>query len=104
MKTWRFHREVAEEIESTARWYERERRGLGVGFALMIDAVIEKLQEMPRLGSPMPDVPRELRVRRALLPRFPHAVVYVEHEDEYVIVAITHLRREPGYWLTRIDE
>src|SRR6185312_8001366 len=50
-----------------------ERRGLGVDFALMVDAVIEKLQEMPTLGTPMPDVPRELRARRVLLPRFPHA-------------------------------
>ena len=42
-KTWRFHSEVAEEVEATARWYEKERAGLGVEFALAVNAVIATL-------------------------------------------------------------
>jgi toxin ParE1/3/4 len=104
MKIWRFHPEVAAEIESTARWYERERLGLGVRFALTVDAVIESLQAMPTHGIAVREMPEALQVRRVLLPRFPHAIVYVEREEEYFVVAVTHLRREPGYWFPRVDE
>lgn len=103
-KTWRFHSEVATEIESAARWYEEQRPGLGVEFALAVSAVIDKLEAMPSLGSPMRDLTTNGMVRRVFLPRFQHAIVFVERRDEYFVIGVPHLRRAPGYWLTRLNE
>jgi hypothetical protein len=36
--------------------------------------------------------------------RFPYAIVFAETASEYVAIAVMHLRRRPGYWLTRIAE
>lgn len=36
--------------------------------------------------------------------RFPYRVVYLVHEDELVIVAYAHDRREPGYWDRRMGQ
>ncbi len=41
--------------------------------------------------------------RRHLARDFPFAVVYIEHEDQVVIVAVMPLRREPDYWKHRLD-
>jgi plasmid stabilization system protein ParE len=103
-KTWRFHPDVASELEDAARWYEKQRAGLGIDFALTVLSVIDTLQAMPTLGSPLVDMPTKETVRRIFLPRFQHAVVFVERPDEYFVVGVPHLRREPGYWLKRLDE
>lgn len=103
-KTWRFHPEVAEEVEATARWYEKERLGLGVDFALTVNAVIATLKEMPSLGSPIRDTTANRQIRRVFLPRFPHAIVFVERDSEYFVLAVPHLRRDPDYWRARLDD
>ena len=41
-------------------------------------------------------------VKRYLFERFPYAVVLVRHEHEFVVVAIHHQRRKPGYWKPRL--
>jgi len=41
-------------------------------------------------------------IRRALLARFPHAILYVEMPAEIRVVAFAHLRPRPGYWLHRV--
>jgi hypothetical protein len=42
----------------------------------------------------------ELNFRRALLPRFPYASVFVQLPSEIRIVAVAHLKRRPGIGLT----
>jgi len=39
--------------------------------------------------------------RRALVTKFPYAVVYREIQDEIEIIAIAHLKRRPKYWSSR---
>lgn len=101
MKPWRFHRAVLEEIESTARWYERERAGLGDEFVVALDDVLARLERGEVATSPVPEDPR---ARRVFLTRFPHAVVFVDSGEECFVLAVAHLRRSPGYWLERMSE
>ena len=49
-------------------------------------------------------VPEEPRARRVFLARFPHAVVFVDTGEAYLVLAVAHLKRRPGYWLSRMDE
>jgi hypothetical protein len=52
----------------------------------------------PRLHG----VPDDLLVRRALVHRFPFALVFIETPNALRIIAVAHVRRQPGYWLERI--
>jgi len=52
----------------------------------------------PRLLGPAP----ELGIRRALLPRFPFGLVFLQIGREIRIVAVAHAKRRPGYWLHRV--
>lgn len=99
MKPWRFHEEVPAELEETARWYERTRPGLGVDFLLVVREVVASLEEGTAVAGPLLD---DARARRVLLPRFPFAVVFTEAEDAFVIVAVAHHKRKPGYWSSRL--
>jgi toxin ParE1/3/4 len=40
--------------------------------------------------------------RRLFASRFPYAVIYVSRQDAIWIIAVMHVRREPGYWKGRI--
>ena len=101
MKPWRFHQEVPEEIDQTARWYESNRPGLGADFLIVLREVVSSLEEGSAVSSPAPEDPR---ARRILLPRFPFGVVFVEAEDAFVIVAVAHHKRRPGYWSSRVGK
>jgi plasmid stabilization system protein ParE len=84
------------DIREAALWYERQRPGLGVEFALRFDAVVERISQnplqFPEIGS---------GVRRALLQRFPYAIYFVLSAGP-VIIAILHQRRHPDTWKQRV--
>jgi len=48
------------------------------------------------------DAPFE--IRRAKLHRFPYHLFFSVRDEEVVVLAIAHERREPGYWSDRTDE
>jgi hypothetical protein len=49
------------------------------------------------------DVPPGLSIRRALLHRFPFALVFHQRgEGDTRIIAVAHAKRRPGYWLWRV--
>lgn len=49
------------------------------------------------MGVTVPHVKTTLPVRRALLDRFPYAVVFLEHEDRVHVITVAHYKRRPGY-------
>ena len=40
--------------------------------------------------------------RRHFSDVFPYAVIYLEREDYLWMVALMHMKREPGYWKERL--
>jgi hypothetical protein len=42
-------------------------------------------------------------VRRQILKRFPYMVVFACRDEELVVVAVSHTRRKPLYWLNRLN-
>jgi plasmid stabilization system protein ParE len=91
-----FHPEARLEFEEAADWYEQRRAGLGAEFVTAVRFKVQQLRVAPELW-------RSVRgVRRALVARFPYAVVYREtSHDVLEIVAIAHLSRQPAYWQER---
>ena len=95
-RSYRLHPDAEADLVGGAEWYESRRAGLGLEFIAAvqtrIDAVVEAPQRWRRVGN----------ARRALIPRFPYAIVYRERDDgEIEILAVAHLSRRPGYWAQR---
>ena len=68
-----------------------------------------KSKKCYRASEPLPesfprllDVPEDLEIRRALLPRFPYALVFISTGVEIQVIAVAHTKRRPGYWLDRV--
>lgn len=88
-------------MAEAARWYESHRSGLSMEFLEVLDDVMARLAEMPRMGSPVQDVADEA-IRRRAVRRFPYHVIYPELPDRLQILAVAHDRRRPGHWVGRV--
>jgi len=70
---------------------------LGRRFFNEISSVFRRIIEHP-LRYKQFDPP----ARRLFANGFPYAVIYVARPDAIWIIAVMHVRREPGYWKERI--
>ena len=94
--------EASSELAEAALWYEEKRRGVGEEFLDAVDAALEFIAGSPGAGSPVPDLPAELAVRRVAVKRFPFHIVYLEPTDDVIrVLAFAHDRRSPAYWRSR---
>jgi len=85
------------ELIDAQDWYENEAPGLGRLFRAAIDAVIERMRANPRQ---FPVVNKS--IRRALLRRFPYALMFVIEADETLtVIACFHGSRDPAHWQKR---
>ena len=97
----RISEEAYAEMAEAARWYERNRVGLGLEFLAAVDAAVARIEENPRIGSRTPGVDDE-DIRRVFVGRFPYHVVYIELPDRLQVLAVAHDRRRPAYWVGRL--
>ena len=92
-----FTRTASAELIDAQDWYENEAPGLGQHFRQTVDAVIERISASPRQ---FPAIYRN--VRRALLRRFPYALMFVIGPDETLtVIACFHGSRDPAHWQKR---
>lgn len=93
---FQFHPEAETEFLAAIDWYEERSAGMGADFAAQIHAAIERALAMP-LSWPKVDP----SIHRVMANRFPYGVLYAPSETSIFILAVMHLRREPGYWSAR---
>jgi len=74
----------------------RRRVGLAERFLADIDRTFDRIGERP---FQFPSVRDD--VCRALLHAFPYAVYFRAHDEDVVVLAVLHLRRNPKVWRTR---
>jgi len=98
---FRIETEASVELEEAATWYEERRPGLDGEFLEAVDEALAFIARWPHSGSPVPDVPADLLIRRTPVRRFPYHVVYLEIPGAIRILAFAHDRRSPGYWSAR---
>jgi plasmid stabilization system protein ParE len=78
-------------------WYEHEVPGLGRRFRSEVEAVVERMSANPRQFPVVYKI-----VRRALLHRFPYALMFVIEADETLtVIACFHGSRDPADWQKR---
>jgi plasmid stabilization system protein ParE len=85
------------ELIEAQDWYENEAPGLGRRFRQAVDAAIERTTANP---LQFPAIYRN--VHRALLRRFPYALLFViEPDDTLTVIACFHGSRDPAHWQKR---
>jgi plasmid stabilization system protein ParE len=89
---------AVEELGEAAAWYESKRPGLGAEFLEALERAMPRVLEMP---ASFPQILARPPVRRALVDRFPYAVVFMERGDEIHVLAYAHAKRRPLYWAPR---
>lgn len=93
----RFHEEARAEFTAGARYYEQQRRGLGLRFVAEMEETLARIVRAPHLHRTVDGDIRKVRVRR-----FPYGVIYRERGRVIEVVAVMHLHRRPGYWRRRV--
>jgi toxin ParE1/3/4 len=97
MKPIRFHPEAEAEMISAAVFYETKQKDLGKRFLTSVQNALNKIQVNPLLYQEIDD-----GVRRCLTMTFPFGVVFRIMPEQYVIIAVMHVHRAPGYWKSRV--
>ena len=94
--------EAAEELEEAAARYERQVPGLGTRLLDAFEHALVLLQEEYPPLTNMSGKAAELGAKRLLLHRFPFSVVTIQKNTTFVVVAVAHHSRRPGYWADRL--
>ena len=92
----RFHKEAAEELESSALFYESQKSGLGSRFLEAVSIALKTIQSHPNAWAGLKS--RTYSLRRCSLKQFPYGLIYEVKNQDIVIWAVAHLARKPGYW------
>ena len=96
MKSPLFRPAAAADLEEAALWYEAQRPGLGREFLDAAEAAVKQVMATPR-GFAVAYKDR----RRVLLARFPYSIVYRLIDDDVVVIAVVHAKRNPRVWRRR---
>jgi plasmid stabilization system protein ParE len=92
-----FHPEAAQEFEDAVHYY-RERGGiLSDRFASELRTAIQRILAASQRWRVL-----EEDVRRCPVRVFPYCVLYTIERDYVLIIAVAHVKREPGYWKHRL--
>ena len=100
--TVRLGKKAQAELRAAIEWYEEQRTDLGEYFWREVDKAIKILEESPNAGTTVPGVRSQVPVLRVFVRKFPYALVYLKYNLEIRVIAVAHLRRKPGYWLSRV--
>jgi plasmid stabilization system protein ParE len=85
------------ELTDAQDWYESEVFGPGRRFRKAANALIQRMSANPRQ---FPVVYKS--IRRALLHRFPYALMFIIEADETLtVIACFHGSRDPAHWQKR---
>lgn len=96
-KTLTIRPEAEEELTQAFEWYESQRKGLGHDFLLCVEVGLARLSRNPEIyGKVYKDI------RRVLIDRFPFGIFYIDNENNIVVLAVLHARRNPNTWRDRV--
>ena len=85
------------ELDEAVIFYNSEQPGLGADFIVEFVNFLDRIKAYPKAWNPFTQ-----NTRRCQLRRFPYGIVYQIFETAILVVAISHLHREPGYWQERL--
>lgn len=90
--------EAREELAEACAWYEAQRTGLGNELLDEVDRMLAKIETSPESFA----VDRfDRRARRAVMNRFPYAIIFVFEHGTLNVIAFAHAKRRPSCWRDR---
>ena len=95
--------EAVRKLTEAASWYETRQPGLAIRFLQEVGQAQQAIQSRPLSFPRLANMAVDLEVRRALLPRFPYALVFLQLQTEIRVLAVAHAKRNPDYWLNRLQ-
>lgn len=99
MKLLRLIDEARIELLRESSYYDARRRGAGLRFVRAVTDSFTLIRTFPQGGAPVAAGARHTKVKG-----FPFTVVYREFNEEIVVFAIAPDRRQPGYWIPRVED
>ena len=97
MKYW-LHPAAAEEHKKQVAHYEEIQAGLGRRYHAQFLEVLTMVCASPAQSR----VILEPNIRRAMFKIFHFDVIYREVDGSVQVLAVSHHRRQPGYWVSRL--
>jgi hypothetical protein len=73
-------------------------QGNGQQFSRAFDAAIEDLRAFPLSRAQVAPGIRCWKVKR-----FPYAIIYEVGDEHILVIAVMHLSRRPGDWISRLE-
>ncbi|MBU2514221.1 type II toxin-antitoxin system RelE/ParE family toxin [bacterium] len=96
MKTVKFHPDAESELIDAAKFYEDKQAQLGKRYLQAVSQTVERISLNPSIYRKIGD-----EIRCARTSTFPFVIIFREKENHIEILAVMHIRRQPGYWKTR---
>ena len=85
---------AAADLADAVEYYESREAGVGIRFALEVGLTLANVLQAPERWAEI-----EPGIRKRNMDQFPYALIYRKVNRGVVeLVAIFHLRREPGSW------
>ena len=84
------------DFDESFDWYAKHSVGAAIGFASAVDEAIDKIVANP---SQFPSTFGGCRY--CALNRYPFRIIFRDEPDRFVIIALAHAKRRPGYWHER---
>ncbi len=81
------------DIRRAAKWYEKQREGLGAEFVAEVDNAIRRIEANPEQFQVVYQ-----DIRHAITRRFPYGVFYRIRQTRIVVSAVIHLQRSDVPW------
>lgn len=94
-----YHEEAEAELLDEIGYFESRAKGLGRRFFAEICRAECIIAEFPESGEEI--LPG---IRKIIVRKFRHLLIYSIEEDELLILAVAHHARRPGYWIGRLKQ
>jgi toxin ParE1/3/4 len=85
------------ELFEAAHYYSGISMRLAVDFMREVERAVSEIEAFPQSAPMLAD-----SVRRKVLRKYPHSLLYLTEPDAIVILAVMHHKRRPGYWEDRM--
>ena len=89
-------KEAELDINTAFEFYENQRIGLGYDFLLCIEECLSKIERNPVHYKIIYKDLRRIAVRR-----FPYRILYLVHNNQVIVTAVFHARKDPQAWESR---
>jgi len=84
------------EVKEAVAWYEPIGLNLSHDLQAEIQKGLNSILQNPKAWSFIKNP-----YRHKILSRFPYSIIYLEETDRILVLAFSHFKRKPDYWLKK---